>query len=86
MITELTGVPVSNASLLDEGTAAAEAMNMCFSIHGHQRTTIFVSSKVFPQTLSVIKTRAVPLGINVEVGDPNAVDFSTRTDLMGVIL
>lgn len=86
MVTEITGVPVANASLLDEGTAAAEAMNMCFSVHGEKRKTIFVSSKVYPHTISVIETRAKPLGIKVEIGDPNSVDFKTRTDLMGVIL
>jgi glycine dehydrogenase len=56
MITEITGLPVANASLLDEGTAAAEAMSMCFSVHGEKRKTIFVSNKIFPQSIEVIKT------------------------------
>ena len=48
MVTELTKVPVSNASLLDEGTSAAEAMAMCFSVFNEKRKTIFVSNKIFP--------------------------------------
>ena len=86
MVTELTGVPVANASLLDEATAAAESMFMCYSIFGGKRKTFFVSDKIFPQSLAVIRTRAYPLGINVEVGDPNAVDFSSRDDLCGVLV
>lgn len=72
MVCELTGLPVSNASLLDESTAAAEAMFMIYNIYGGRRNTVFVSDKVFPQTLALIKTRAEPLGINVVVGDPEA--------------
>lgn len=71
MVSEITGVPISNASLLDEGTAAAEAMSMCFSVHGEKWTKIFVSNKVYPHTISVIETRAKPLGIVVEIGDTN---------------
>jgi len=48
LISELTKVPVSNASLLDEGTAAAEAMSMCFSVFNEKRKSIFVSDKIFP--------------------------------------
>jgi glycine dehydrogenase len=48
MITEITGLPVSNASLLDESTSSAEAMAMCYSIHGEKRKSIFVSDKIFP--------------------------------------
>ena len=77
MVTELTGVPVANASLLDEATAAAEAMFMCHSVYGGKKKTFFVSDKIFPQSIAVMKTRAYPIGINVEVGDPNGIDFST---------
>jgi glycine dehydrogenase len=67
MITDLTGLDISNASLLDESTAAAEAMAIC---HGHNESqNFFVSSDVNPQTIEVIKTRAKPLKINVIVGD-----------------
>ena len=63
LITELTGLPVANASLLDEGTAAAEAMIMA---HGTgEKKGFLVDSNIFPQTLEVLKTRATPLGINI---------------------
>ena len=63
LITELTGLPVANASLLDEGTAAAEAMIMA---HGTgDKKGFLVDSNIFPQTLEVLKTRATPLGINI---------------------
>jgi len=63
LITELTGLPVANASLLDEGTAAAEAMILAYN-QGKKKDFI-VDSKIFPQTLEVLKTRAKPLGINI---------------------
>ena len=63
LITELTGLPVANASLLDEGTAAAEAMILAYT-QGKKKDFI-VDSKIFPQTLEVLKTRAKPLGINI---------------------
>lgn len=74
MVSDLTGLPISNASLLDEATAAAEAMAMFFSAlnkdHDHlSRPTFFVDSNVFPQTRDVIFTRATPLNIEVVVGD-----------------
>jgi glycine dehydrogenase len=69
MITDLTKMDVSNASLLDEGTAAAEAMAMCFNLRGDDSgASFFVSQSVHPQTLEVLKTRAKPLGIQIVVG------------------
>jgi glycine dehydrogenase len=72
MISDLTGLPVANASLLDEGTAAAEAMNMFFQ-EKNKREIIapkfFVADSCFPQTIDIIKTRAYPLGIEVVIGD-----------------
>jgi len=68
MITDLTGLPIANASMLDEATAAAEAMNMCHSSNP-DRNTFFVSGNCHPQTIAVVKTRAKWLGINVVVGD-----------------
>ncbi len=60
---------IANASLLDEGTAAAEAMTMLFSLREEkQGKTFFVSQSVHPQTLDVIRTRAIPLGIQIVVG------------------
>ncbi len=70
MIMDLTGLQMSNASLLDEGTAAAEAMHLCkASSKNKTAKKIFVSNGVFKQTLEVIKTRALPLGIEVVVGN-----------------
>src|SRR3989338_1720524 len=58
MIADLTGLPISNASLLDEATAAAEAMSLSYAAHKNQRRKFFVSQNCFPQTIEVIQTRA----------------------------
>lgn len=76
MVSDLTALPISNASLLDEATAAAEAMAMFFSTlnkdHDHiTRPKFFVDNEIFPQTKDVIVTRAVPLGIEIVFGDYN---------------
>lgn len=77
MVTDLTGLEIANASLLDEATSAAEAMSMMFSINrkkkGHK---VFVSEDVFPQTLEVLETRAQPMGIEIVKGnlDPAHLD------------
>jgi glycine dehydrogenase len=76
MICDLTGLEIANASLLDEGTAAAEAMTMCHAIKTAEgRTTFFVSETCHPQTIDVVRTRALPLGISVVVGDHRAFQF-----------
>lgn len=76
MICDFTGLAVANASLLDEGTAAAEAMNVCFFTKGRDvARAFFVSEKCHPQTISVVQTRAEPLGIKVVVGDHRTFDF-----------
>jgi glycine dehydrogenase len=71
MVSDLTSLPIANASLLDEGTAAAEAMNMFFGLRNKKSTdaanTILVDVNVFPQSIEVLKTRARPLGIEVKV-------------------
>ena len=73
MIADLTGLPVSNASLLDEATAAAEAMHMAFAVRKNKEAkTIFVSRQCNTQTIAVIRTRAEPLGITVLVEDLRA--------------
>jgi glycine dehydrogenase len=69
MIMDLTGMDLANASLLDEGTAAAEAMTMCHRVGKTQSDVFFVDRNCFPQTIAVIETRAKPLGIEVVVGD-----------------
>ena len=77
MIMDLTGMEIANASLLDEATAAAEAMAMVFAAKGKKSgNKFFVSDKAFPQTIDVIETRAEPLGITVVIGNPYNVDFN----------
>ena len=79
MISELTGLPISNASLLDEGTAAAEAMTMCLGISGGTRQSFFVAETCHPQTIAVVQTRASGLGVDVIVGDPFKTDFTAKS-------
>ena len=72
LISELTGLPISNASLLDEATAAAEAMSLAFAVKKNSGARRFlVDAEVFPQTLAVLRTRAEPLGILLEVLEPS---------------
>ncbi|WP_420996134.1 aminomethyl-transferring glycine dehydrogenase [Cupriavidus sp. 30B13] len=68
MVTDLTGLDIANASMLDEGTAAAEAMTLLQRVNKHASNTFFVADDVLPQTLEVVRTRALPLGIEVKVG------------------
>jgi len=68
MITDLTALDIANASLLDEGTAAAEAMALCRASTG-DRSTFFVADNCHPQTIEIVQTRAKPLGIKIVVGD-----------------
>jgi glycine dehydrogenase len=75
MVIDLTGLDVANASLLDEATAAAEAMTMCHSLKPG-RNVFFVSADCHPQTIEVVKTRAAALGIEVVVGDHQTFQFS----------
>ncbi|MEF2073391.1 aminomethyl-transferring glycine dehydrogenase [Consotaella aegiceratis] len=72
MISDLTGLDVANASLLDEATAGAEAMAMAHRIVKVKRDTFFVDENCHPQTIAVIQTRAEPMGFTVKVGDPFA--------------
>lgn len=77
MIIDLTGLEIANASLLDEGTAAAEAMSMSYGLCKTKANAFFVSNVCHPQTIEVIKTRANPLGIEVIIGDWRTFDFAT---------
>lgn len=84
VVSDLTGMPISNASLLDEATAAAEAMIMAFNCRKRDKVKadanqFFVSSSLFPQSIDVIKTRALPLGIDVVVGCANSYEFNDKT-------
>jgi glycine dehydrogenase len=85
LIADLTGLPVANASLLDEATAAAEAMAMCFAAAKGQANGFFAAADCHPQTLAVLATRAQPLGIALHVGDPADTDFAAL-DLAGALL
>ncbi|MBH0180409.1 MAG: aminomethyl-transferring glycine dehydrogenase, partial [Nitrospira sp.] len=88
MVADLTGLPLSNASLLDEATAAAEAMAMCDVIArnaGGERKEFFVSRDCHPQTLAVLQTRAEPLNITIRTGPASSVDCSDGK-LCGLLL
>ncbi|MSR46091.1 MAG: glycine dehydrogenase (aminomethyl-transferring) [Planctomycetes bacterium] len=78
LVCDLTGLPVANSSLLDEATAAAEAMTLCKrSFEGRESgDTFFVASHCHPQTIDVVRTRAAPLGLHVVVGDPATFQFT----------
>jgi len=82
MTSDITGLPLANCSLLDEATAAAEAMTMMMALRSRDQQkaglcTLFVDQNIFPQTLDVIKTRALPQGVKLIVGDYKTFDFST---------
>ncbi|MEP0799596.1 aminomethyl-transferring glycine dehydrogenase [Funiculus sociatus GB2-A5] len=84
MIIDLTGLEIANASLLDEATAAAEAMTMSYGICKNKANAFFVSKDCHPQTIEVVQTRAIPLGIDVIVGDFQTFDF--QQPVFGVLL
>ncbi|MBC6410894.1 MAG: aminomethyl-transferring glycine dehydrogenase [Ekhidna sp.] len=86
MVVDLTGMEIANASLLDEGTAAAEAMTMLFGLRkGEKKSSnkFLVDHEVFPQTLEVLKTRALPFGIELEITDLSNTDV-TSSDVFGI--
>lgn len=81
MVSDMTALPIANASLLDESTASAETMVMFFNSRTREQVKAncnicFVSEDVFPQTIEVLKTRANPLGIKLEIGNVNNIEFS----------
>ncbi|XP_076038524.1 glycine dehydrogenase (decarboxylating), mitochondrial [Oratosquilla oratoria] len=76
MVTDMTGLAVANASLLDEGTAAAEAMALAY--RQNKRRKVYLSEKLHPQTLAVVNTRAIPFGLDVLMGPIEEMDFSNR--------
>jgi glycine cleavage system P protein (glycine dehydrogenase) len=91
MVADLTGMPVASASLLDEGTAAGEAMAMFHRINTKKapagRDSVFlVSARTFPQTLDVLKGRAEPLKIRLEMGDPDALPADAFERAFGLLL
>ena len=84
MVTDLTGMEIANASLLDEATAAAEAMALSYGVCKTEAKAFFVSSSCHPQTIAVVQSRAWPLGIEVIVADHEQFDF--HTPLFGALL
>ncbi len=85
MVMDLTGLEIANASLLDEGTAAAEAMAMSYAVRGKPgKETFFVSDECHPQTIDVVKTRAHARGVNIVVGDWRKAPLGA--DVFGVLL
>ncbi len=87
MVSDLTGMELANASLLDEATAAAEAMTMLYSLRKKDKkyaNTFYVSEKCFQQTIDVLKTRAQPLGIELKIGNVFEADFSD--DIYGLLV
>ena len=88
-VIELTGMEIANASLLDESTAAAEAMALLFDVRTRDQkknkaNKFFVSEEVLPQTISVLQTRSTPIGVELVIGNHENFDFST--DFFGAIL
>ncbi|MFB9057242.1 aminomethyl-transferring glycine dehydrogenase [Mariniflexile ostreae] len=89
MVTDLTGMEIANASLLDESTAAAEAMGLLFAVRDRSQkknniNKFFVSENILPQTLSVLQTRATPIGVELVIGKEDRFDFSS--DFFGALL
>jgi glycine dehydrogenase len=87
LVTDLTGMQIANASMLDEGTAAAEAMMLAHRVklgESHDASVFFVSEKCHPQTIDIVRTRAKPLNVSVVVGDHRAYDFAGK--VFGVLV
>jgi glycine dehydrogenase len=82
MVTDLTGLEIANASMLDEGTAAAEAMSLTRRVSKSKSNTFFVDSDCLPQTIDIIVTRAQPLDIDIQVGKPE----DCEGDVFGMLL
>ena len=77
MVADLTGMDIANASLLDEATAAAEAMTMAERVAKSKARAFFVDENCHPQTIGVIRTRAAPLGITIVIGDPETMEAAS---------
>ena len=86
MVTELTGLAVANASLLDEGTAAADAVSLCHGCYKGTATTVFVDHGVLPHTIAVVKTRMEALGLHVTVGDWKTAAMAPNDGTFAVLL
>ena len=85
MIIDFTGMDIANASLLDEGTAAAEAMGLSHRLNKKDSKIVFVSSDCHPQTIDVVKTRAEPMGLKVLVGQDSELDKLSEDIICGIL-
>ncbi len=88
MIIDLTGMEIANASLLDEATAAAEAMHLLYASRKATKknaNTLFVDENTFPQVIDLLKTRSTPIGVTLEIGDVRKLDI-TRSDIFAIYL
>lgn len=87
MVTDLTGLPIANASLLDEGTAAAEAVLMCWQASRRKKNLFVVDENCHPQTIACLKSRAEAFNIQILVADTLHYHFEEhKKDLCGVLL
>ncbi len=85
MIIDFTGMDIANASLLDEGTAAAEAMSLSYRLNSKDNKTVFVSEDCHPQTISVIQTRAEPMGLKIIIGNDNELNKISEDLVCGIL-
>ena len=85
MIMDFTGMDIANASLLDEGTAAAEAMSLSYRLNKKDSKIVFVSSDCHPQTIAVIKTRAEPMDLKVIIGKDTEIDKISEDIICGIL-
>jgi len=85
MIIDFTGMDIANASLLDEGTAAAEAMGLSHRLNKKDSKIVFVSNDCHPQTIDVIKTRAEPMGLKVIIGKDTDIDKISEDIICGIL-
>lgn len=79
-------MPMANASLLDEATGAAEAVQMSYNIHNGKRNKYFVSETVFPQTIDVMKTKCHAIGIELVIGNTENFDWAKQEEFMGMMV
>jgi glycine dehydrogenase len=89
MVCDLTGLDIANASMLDEGTAAAEAMMLCHRVkqgESHAPAAFFVSAACHPQTIDIVRTRAKPLDIEIITGDHRTFQFAADKNTVGVLV
>lgn len=85
MVSDLTGLPMANASLLDEATAAAEAMSMCYHSAKAEKNVFYVDELAHPQTIDTVKVRAEPIGVKVVVTNIDKINFS-ESNACGVLI